>query len=211
MTGTASLTIVNAVTGSSSLYTNFGATAGKETTSLQWYSTAAEVGHNSWSEFGSYSGIVDLAFSQTTDSLKVIWSGSVTLPIGSINSLFLSGDTTTVDTVTSVDNIPDFPQGDSLAGVRFANLSKGSLPMTVNIKGNPATQTEFSGLGYQQVSAFKSYSAVHSIGGSYSFEIRDQASGNLLATYTWRYTLEKCMTIVITGTSSLSFFTVNSH
>jgi hypothetical protein len=215
MPGAAAFTIVNAIQGSNPLITNFQASSngGKTTDPLHYFNTAAAIGAGSSLEFGNYSGTVSLALSQSPDTLTSIWNGQIYLPIGSIQTLFLSGDTLHVDTLLTTDAIPYYPPSDSAAGVRFINLSKGSLPMTVNIQGNAGTQTEFSDLGYRQISNFKGYSAVSSVGNSYNFEIRDQATDSVLTTFTWYFTLQKSVTLVIYGAEStgLNVFTVNDY
>jgi hypothetical protein len=95
---------------------------------------------------------------------------------------------------------------DSISGVRFINLSQGSKPISINLQGNLPAQAEISGLAYKQVSVFKTYPDTNGIS-SYNFEIRDQASGNLLTTFSWNFTLFKNNTLVITGSEDPSIGT----
>jgi hypothetical protein len=120
------------------------------------------------------------------------------------------GDTISVDTLFTTDVVPYYPPGDSVAGLRFINLTQNSLPMAVNIQGAPPSQTEFVNLGYKQVSAFKSYSANSGVPGYYTFEIRAQASDSLLLTYTWNYQVFKNQTIVIAGSATNLNAPINS-
>jgi hypothetical protein len=212
--GSAAFTIVNAVYNSNPLVTDFqGASDGKVPSVLTYYNSAAQIGFASAMEFGSNTGRVDLSLSQISDTLVNIWSGSFLLPVGSIHTLFMSGDTLQVDTLLSTDAIPYFPSTDSLSAIRVINLAKGNLPMSINLQGNPGTQTEFTNLSYRQLTSFKSYSIVSSIGGAYNFEIRDLVSDSLLTTYTWNFPLQKSQTLVICGQEStgLSVFTVNDY
>jgi hypothetical protein len=203
--GSASLNIVNVVNGTNSLVTNFTTPDAKgNQPPLQSFGKANQVWYSSYSVSSSYIGETYLSLSQMPDTLSTVWKGSFDLAAGSIYTFFLSGDTSNVDTLFTTDIIPYYPMGDSVAGVRFINLIQGSMPMSVNIQGNPSTQTEFSGLGYRQISAFKSYSANSNIGGTYNFEIRDQYTDSLLQTFPWNYTLRKNQTIVICGQEGAS-------
>jgi hypothetical protein len=109
------------------------------------------------------------------------------------------------------DHIPSHT--DSSAGLRFIDLSPGSAAFSINLAGNSPSQTEFSNLGYKQISAFKSYPANSSIGGSYNFEIRTQENDSLITTFSWTYTLHRCHTIVLSGlvSNGLTVFQVNNY
>jgi hypothetical protein len=204
--GSAALTIVNAIDSNSYIITNFEPIGPKGTlNSLQYFATANQISYgNSW-ESGNYVDSVSLSIFQNTDTVSALWSGSFNIRTGSIHTLFLSGDTLAIDTLFTTDIIPYYPFTDSLAGVRIINLSKGSLPMSVDIQGNPPTQYEFSNLGYQQSSTFKQYPASSNSNlaqNGITFEIRDQASGTLLTTIAWSYTIFKNNTIVIAGSEN---------
>jgi hypothetical protein len=200
----ASLSIVNGINNSNPLVTNFEPVGPKATfsTELQYYATANQIPYaGSW-ESGSYVGMVPLSLFQYPDSSVSVWSGTLSLQPGSIHTLFLSGDTSSVDTLFTTDIIPYYPVTDSVTGIRFINLAKGSLPMSVNLQGNLPSQSEFNNLGYQQVSSFKPYSANSNAPGQYNFEIRDLASGNLLYTFQWSYSQFKNNTAAIIGSES---------
>src|SRR6202035_4283604 len=172
---------------------------GLTTTPLQFYASANQIPYSGFWESGSHVGSVSLSLSQISDTMTALWSGKLNLQLESIHTLFLFGDTTAVDTVLTTDVIPYYSGLDSVAGVRFINLYSGSLPMSINIQGNPGTQTEFNNLGYKQITAFKSYNANSSVPGNYTFEIRDQTSDSVLTTYVWNYNFQKNNTIVISG------------
>jgi hypothetical protein len=219
--GTASLTIINAIPTSNPLVTNFSSIGPKATTAtaLQYYASANQIGYTGFWESGSYSGETSITFSQISDTLATIWSGTVNLAVGKSYSLFLAGDTASVDTLLTMDATPYYPVTDSVAGVRFVNLSTGSGPMTLNLQGNLPTQLEFGNLGYRQSSAFKQYSAnsAAQATGVYTYEIRDQATGNLLTTFTWGFTPFRNNTVVISGSEDpssstpITVFQVNNY
>ena len=168
----------------------------------QWFANASPIGFGNSSLYSPLSGSDTMLVAQQTDTAgpKPIWlfGGVLHLSAGGIYSFFLSGDSTKTDTMLVVDNIPYYT--DSSAGVRFVNLMPASQPITINITGNTASQVEFGPLGYRTISAFKKYLANSTVqGSSYSFDIRDQASGNVLTTFTWSYTFGKNNTLVVYG------------
>ncbi|MEO6524417.1 MAG: hypothetical protein ABIN91_22225 [Mucilaginibacter sp.] len=178
-----SLTIVNTVAGATALVTNFDSNS-----KLTFYKTAQQItAYNSalpFTEFSSYMGTYPLGISLLTDTLHTIYKGDITIEPGSIHSLFLTGTLTAVDTIYTTDKIPNLLPVDSLADVRFVNASKGSLPISVNIK-NQATPF-IPSLPYKGVSAFADYSFKKVVPAitSYIFEIRDVATNKVLVTYT---------------------------
>jgi hypothetical protein len=204
LSGSAALNIVNAVNLSNPLVTNFTPLnpKGGAENPLQYYATANQIGFAGSYESGSYPGIVDLSLSQIDDTSIDLWQGQLNLPSGSIHTLFFAGDTLSMDTLLSTDLIPYYPAGDSVAGLRFVNLVQNGLAISVNIQGNPPTQTEFSDLGFKQISAFKQYSANSNIPGYYTFEIRYQLSDSLLSVFTWNYAIFKNQTVVIAGSQT---------
>ena len=217
-TGAASLTIVNAINGNNVLFTNMTSLGpkGVPTTPLQYYITAATVPNGgSWE--GSYTGQTTISLSPFPDTLQSLYTGTFDLKSGLIYSLYLFGDTTKVDTLFTIDQIPTYSLADSVAGIRFANLLSQGSPISINLQGNPPSQTEFNALSPSNVSAFKSYPANSSIPGFYNFEIRDQASDSLLLTFTWVYALNKNNTVVIMGSENtsgqypISAFQVNNY
>ena len=214
ITAPASLNIINAIATSQYVIPVLGTTD-----SIQYFSSAQSIYYGSTQLYSPISGaniIYVVQGTDTADPKQRLFNGTLNLLAGGIYSFFLSGDTTKADTLFVQDNIPY--HADSAVGVRFVNLSSGSQPISVNLAGNLPTQTEFSGLGYRQASSFKTYVANSSIAGDqYVFEIRDQASGNLLSTYTWYYTRYKNNTLVISGSEDpasstpLQVFSVNNY
>ena len=152
----------------------------------------------------------------TTNPKQRLFNGTLNLASGGMFSFFLSGDTTKIDTLFVQDNIPYHP--DSTTGVRFVNLSAGSQPISVTLLGKDPTQTEFIGLGYRQISSFKSYTANSSVAGkNYTFVIRDQTTGDSLTQFTWNYPVFRNNTLVISGSEDpasstpLQVFAVNHY
>jgi hypothetical protein len=180
----ASLIIVNAVAASNPLYTNFtGSGNAKIAGTLQFYATALKIGYGSYTNISSYSGPTSISISQTTDSLLPLFKGELNLAIGSIQTLFLMGDTTAVDTLFSEDYLPYHSSTDSTFDIRFVNLSKGSNPVSIDIKGG-SIGSEVVSLPYKGLSSFRNYGANSSAPSTYVFECRDAVTGVLLSNKT---------------------------
>jgi hypothetical protein len=213
LTGGGSLTIVNAVAGTSGLVPNFNSPdSGKGPTALQWYTDGYWIGYGSSQEISSFFGMTPLALCDISDTALNLWVGILNLQKNSIYSLFVIGaDTTHIDTLFTLDVPHAFDTQDSSVGVRFVNLSPGSAPVSVDIAGS-VNGSEVASLPYKGITNFNDYSANYSLK-SRVFEFRDQASGTLLATYsmtglsngagtntstnTWRY---HNVTIALGGT-----------
>jgi hypothetical protein len=196
-----SLNIINAIPTSQPVIPVLGTTQ-----PVQYFASAQTVSYGNAQIYSPLNGPNILYIVQSTDTTEItpkfeMFSGTLTLTAGGIYSFFLTGDTSAVDTFFVQDHIPVYP--DSSAGVRFVNLSPGSGPMSINLQGNPITQTEFSNLGYKQISAFKAYSASSGAPGNYTFVVHDQASGDSVV-YSWSYSLYKNNTIVIAGSENPS-------
>jgi hypothetical protein len=200
----AALTIVNLINGSNGVFTNFTPTSAKGISdSLQYYSTAAEIYYGSFEEFSAYSGNQVLVIASSTDTLTSAWSGVLSLPIGSITSIYFAGpDTLHVDTLLIQDNIPHFPEGDSVVGVRFINLAAQSNPVLVDIQGDTTTPPLAASLSYKGATGFLTLPATSASPSSsvYVFEFRDAVSDSLLSTYTYSsFYLSKSVTIALGG------------
>jgi hypothetical protein len=142
-----------------------------------------------------------LSLISSSDTIKPLFRTTIRVNPGDIYSLYISGIGRQVDTLYQKENIPLY--SDSVAGLRFVNLSPGSEPMSVNLEGNPPGQPEFANLGYRQISDFKNYSTSGGIT-NHNFEIRDQLTGNLLSTYSWDFSSFKNYTLVIAGSADPS-------
>jgi hypothetical protein len=197
----ASLNIINAIPTSNPVIPVLGTSD-----TIQFFGTAQSISYPGSFEYSPPAGSNLLYIVQNEDTARLdlkqtLFNGTLDLMNGGIYSFFLAGDTSSPDTMLIKDNIPTYT--DSSAGVRFVNLSTGSLPMSVNIQGNSPTQMEFSALGYKGVSSFNKYLANSGEQGEYTFEVRDQGTGNLLTTFTWYYTLFRNNTLVISGSEAL--------
>jgi len=186
--GTSALTIVNAIPNSNALITNFWGNTGSQiqnSDTLQYYSTALQIYYANWSELSSYSGKTTLSLPQISDTTTSLTNLNLNLQIGSIYSLFITGsDTTHVDTLFTKDNIPYYPySGDSLTGVRFINLSTGSLPILITLQGDTTHTPIANNISYKTVTSFQQLSAnSNALLNGYTFEFRDAASDSVITT-----------------------------
>jgi hypothetical protein len=184
-------------------------------TPISFHLNKALVQYGSSIEYGITAGTTPLTIVSAGDTSNPLISGSIDLKAGGIYSLYLAGQNgKAVDTVFMQDLIPAY--NDSVSGVRIINLSVDAGKISANLVGNPVGQNEFSDLGYKQISTFKTYSAMSNIPGYYTFEIRDQTTGDLLTSFDWSYTVFKNSTLVLCGSkdpaapSPISVFQVNN-
>ena len=214
------LTIVNAIPGSNNLLMNFIGNNGSKTTGNftlynSEYKNNGGIGYGSYQEISPYSGTTNLSIVQISDTFQFISNVTLNLQIGGIYSFFLTGtDTLHVDTMFIRDYIPYYPYtGDSITGVRFANLSKGDRPVSVDIQGIPNINV-VSSLPYKAVTAFNSFPATSSAqANGYIFEFRDALSDSLLATYSLNVNVFKSQTIALYGTitTGISVMSINNY
>lgn len=146
-------------------------------------------------EWGVGTGDIAVTINSSADTANALYKGHIQVRAGGIYSLYVLGGQSKDNTLLLEDTIP--VQKDSAIGVRFINLSSDSKPFTVNLAENDPTQFEFSNLGYKQVSAFKTYPKNDAMG--YNFEVRDQASGDLVTSLSLYYTYYKSYTLMIYG------------
>jgi hypothetical protein len=175
--GAASLTIVNAIVNSSYIIPNFNSHQ-----TLQYFTSAAQIYDASSMEFSSYVGNVPLALYDISDTTHAIYNSTISIPNYSIHSLFLTGTLSTPDNLYTTDNVPNL-EADSACAIRFVNLSPGSSPISVDQMGE-ANGSEVTSLAYKAITGFKKYAATYNIS-AYNFEVRDVASGTVLATYSF--------------------------
>jgi len=205
----ASFTVVNAMPDVNSIIPRLG-----KDTSGRYFNIMVQVGYGSSQLYSPVAGTNPLIVAPSTDTSSKVFNGTFSLVSGGIYSFFLSGDATHPDTLLVKDNIPNYT--DSSAGIRFVNLTSGGKALSISFL-NDLAHTEVPSLVYKQITDFKKYDASTNVGGSYTFEIRDQATGDSLTTYTWYYPVFKNNTIVIAGstdpTSStpLNVFSVNNY
>jgi len=193
----ASITVVNALPENSSIVPMFGSdTAGRYYNSPSYGNNMVPVWYGTSQLYSPVAGVTPLLVVPSTDTGFQIFKGSLTFNSGDIYSLFLSGDTAHADTMLVKDNIPYY--SDSSAGIRFVNLSTGGKALTINLDTDPGNM-EFPVLGYKGITGFKKYDATMGAGDHYNFEIRDQASGDLLTSFYWSFPRFRNMTVVIAG------------
>ena len=118
-------------------------------------------------------------FVNSLDTTSILLSREVTLEVGEISTIYLTGRDTNIEALQVEDDIIA-PVLDSITGVRFTNLSPDSGPVTVGISGD--TQAVIPALSYQDFSAYTPFSTTVA-DGSYAFEFRD-AGGTVLASFT---------------------------
>lgn len=183
-TPTASLTLINAIPGSTpSLVTNFSGSS-----SITWYKNALKLVYGTSNNTNlalSYQGEQKLAVYRYPDTAAhntPLFDLNLRLEPGKIHTLFLTGTLTEPDTLFTTDNIPYYPSSDSSLGIRFVNLSPGSDPVSINMAGS-ANGSEVNGLAYKSITDFKKYPATVASAGKYSFEFRDVATGALLGSF----------------------------
>jgi hypothetical protein len=173
-----SLTIVNALPGSAALVPNFNSDK-----TLIYYRTAQTIAANSATIFSGYIGEVPLALSQLTDTTHTVFKQRINIEPGAIKSLFVVGTLENPDFVFLKDEL--LVLKDSLISIRFANLSFGSNPISINLQGSQATPI-VSNIAYKGVTTFFTFpaKAKDPVSGRYVFEIRDLTAAKLIATYT---------------------------
>lgn len=207
---TATLNVINAAPDVPSLNVNLTSTPIAYSLYQQpiYYAT-------SW-EWGLPPGDSPIVIISSLDTSNALFSGNINLKAGGIYSLYILNGIAKGNALFLQDSIPVYQ--DSLAGVRFINLSPDSHPITINLVGNSPSIKEFGPLSYEQISSFKAYNAKSmNTNGFYDFEVRDQDTGDLIATYSWQFSLFKNNTIVISGfvnplnSSPLTLFPVNNY
>lgn len=162
----ASLNIVNAVVNGAALTLN---------------NTGASVFNNSNMAFTINAGQSQINLFDPANPAKPYYDETVPTNNGEYASLFLSGSSpSAVDAVLIKETYKNYV--DSLFGVRFINLSPGSSPISVNIEGG-SNGSEVQSLAYKAYGSFKQYPG-KKVNTSYTFEIRDAATGTLEESYT---------------------------
>ena len=194
-----SVNVINAIPSSNPIIPVFGT---KD--AIQYFSTAQSISYQGFWHYSPPVGSNDLYVVQVADTTSVdlkaaLFNGQLNLEEGTIYSLFLAGDTAKVDTMLVKDIVPTY--ADSSAGVRFINLIPGTPMISVNLTGSPSA-IEFKDLGYKTLSSFRKYAADNSVGGSYTFDVRDESSGTLITQVQWSYIVFRNNTLVISGSNS---------
>jgi hypothetical protein len=179
------------------------------TSPIPFYENQNLISYASSYEFGIPAGANPFVIVNSADTSKPLFAGTFNVKAGGIYSFYLCGEG--LDTLFMQDIIPVQP--DSNAGARFVDLCTDCGTVNVTQQGN--SQPDFVGLGYKQVTAFKSYSANSSVlnNGGYNYVVTD-GSGNQVATFNWNPPTFKNNTLVICGVDSLQsvqVFPVNNY
>jgi hypothetical protein len=192
----ASLNLVNAVVNSGSVEVNFTYATGK-IPGEPYANISTTVGFGSNNAYSILAGtIVPINVVLASDTLTQLYAGNLNVANGATYSLYLAGQLGAVDTILIRDaNIPYY--ADSSCGIRFINLSQGSLPINITLAGTPGVN-EFSSLGYKQISGFKQYAA-NAQNSGYTFNVFDAASDSLLASYTLTTPTFRNITLALIG------------
>lgn len=173
------VTIINSVVGANPIVVDFLGVAPVST----YYNTANQINYGSFYEYSLSNDDPLLTIYQITDTTHTVFKHRINIQPSKIYSLFLTGlSAENSDTLFVKDNLPHHALADSTIGIRFVNLSPGSNPVSVDIQGNPSG-SEVASLAYKSLTDFKIYSTKGSIN-QYTFEFRDVATINLLASYT---------------------------
>ncbi len=181
--GTSSLTLVNATVGADTLKPNLNA----DGQPLLFYKNAYPLQYGLYQttdEFNFYSGPQRLAlyhYPDTSSHSTPVFDLRLDLPVNSINTLFLTGTLAQPDTMLVTEHIPVYAASDSVAGIRFVNLSAGSGAIRINLKGKP-TGNDVNGLPYKGITDFLKYPATSKIGND-TFEIRDAIRDSVITSY----------------------------
>lgn len=180
--GTASLTLINAVPNSTpSLVTNFSGTdpiVYRNALKLE-YGKADKNNQNL-----SYTGEQSLAiykYPDTNAHSVPLYDLTLNLQPGAIYTLFLTGTLTAPDTLFTIDTPPYHPATDSSLGIRFVNLMAGSMPVSVNL-GGMANGSEANDLSYKNITGFTNYPAIAAVS-KYTFEFRNTTNGELISSF----------------------------
>lgn len=194
------LTIVNASLGNPSIIATFSDSM------LPYYLNVGPISYGSYTEYGVPSGKTPLILVSSADTTKPLFQQMLTMQTGGIYTLYITGQGHggQGDALLLRDTLPFHT--DSIAGIRFINLSPDSGPVSINLQGNFPSSLEFSNLNYKEITSFKNYAAANGVQ-NYNFEIRDQVSGNLLTTFSWGFNVFKNNTVVISGSANPTYNT----
>jgi len=190
-----SFNITNAVVGGNTLTLN---------------NTGPNVSNMSFTQCTVFAGQSQVKLGDTSQRpQQVYYHQTIGTVDGSYYSLFLTGSSPTqVDNVLIKESYKNY--ADSVTGIRFINLSPGSNPISVDIAGK-ANGSEASSLAYKAYTNFNKYSAT-AANSSYNFEFRDQATGDLIATYNVTVPVFKNVTLGLAGLESTpSIIAINEY
>jgi hypothetical protein len=164
---------------------------------LTYNTTTLTVNNNNYNQLTMNAGSSQLNLYPAASPKSPYYNQTIQTAAGDNYSLFLSGasPTGTIDAVLIKESYNNY--SDSVCGVRFINLSPNSSPVCVNVTGQSNGST-VSSLAYKEYSSFIKFPAV-AANPSYAFQIRDVATGNVLANYTLTTPYFNNVTIVFRG------------
>jgi hypothetical protein len=159
--------------------------------------TGSNILNNSYTQCTLFAGESQIKLDDTSiHPQQVYYDQTISTISGSYYSLFLTGASSTqIDNILIKENYSNYT--DSVAGVRFINLSPGSNPVSVDITGK-TNGSEVTNLAYKAFTSFNKYSAT-TANSSYNFEFRDVVTGTLIATYSLSPPVFKNVTLALTG------------
>lgn len=174
-----SLTVTNAIIGASALKVG---------------SYLNAVGSNEWGQFSLLAGDNNLYIWPEGDSLHPVFNSLMQAKDNHIYSLFLTGELDgTIEHVLVDEDLPRHT--DSTFAIRFIHLAPSTPPISVTLAGE--IEHQFSDIEYKERTYFKTYSA--KAGESYTFEIFDNNTGEILNSVSVTPPRFKNITLGITG------------
>jgi len=175
----ASLSMANAVIGAAVVKANW-TNVGDKVSGQPYSQITTTVNYGSYSVYSVLANkVVPLTVASTADTADAIFTGNLNLSTGGVYSLFLAGYTGAIDTVLIQESIPRYV--DSSCGVRFINLVYNGNPVFIQRTNMPGI-ADFPSMSYKQYSGFKQYAA-DITNGSYSFQVVDNTTNKVLASY----------------------------
>ncbi|MFW2477985.1 MAG: hypothetical protein ACN4EP_13770 [Sediminibacterium sp.] len=203
----AALKIVNAVTGGES---------------VKMGSVATTVAVNNNANFMLIAGTPDIYVWPISDTTKPYFNAakSITVADREYYTLFLGGTVANPLGVMVKENYSTYQ--DSIAGIRFINLSANSSPVNVTLSTS-TTVHQFAGVAYGNITDFKTYPAGPA-NSTYTFQVRNALTNAIIASATMSGTsvntfvpVFKNTTLVLrgtigaTGTNAPSIVRVNHY
>jgi hypothetical protein len=197
----ASVNVVNVAVNAGTVKVNY---LGKQISWASYTGADGTVAYGTNKVYSISNAIGDFSFPvvSSADTTKPVFNGKLNLNPGSINTLYLAGQSPTYDTLFVKESA--FPSyADSVLAVRFINLVPNSGNINLTLAGTPAIN-EFNGITYKKQSGFKRYEATYKFPNTYFiFQVRN-TDGSLLASYPFTianlgFTRRKSATLVFRG------------
>ena len=139
--------------------------------------------------WGLNSGTAPLKIYVFPDSLSPAVTQKIDLKAGDIYSLYVTGDRNNIDTLLVKDSIPHVAAKDSMIIVRFVNLIKDGVPLSVNIVDEPAIPA-IENIGYKSVTpyqVFRTKKASTPEECFFYFELRNALTHELISTFKYQW------------------------